>query len=189
MLTIDEVSGPWTYERYYALDDDQRYEVIHGELLVVPGPGVPHQRILTELSFRFVRFVKEHRAGEVFVAPLDVVLDDRNVVQPDLLFIRSSAPEIIDPRAIRGTPDLVVEIISPSSRRRDRVEKAELYARAGVPEYWIVDPAERSIEVLSLGEDGYEVFSSAAGRGAAASKVLRGFAVAVEELMGAPAGA
>jgi Uma2 family endonuclease len=188
MATIDEVSGPWTYERYYALDDDQRYEVIDGELLVVPGPGTVHQRIVGELFFRFATHVRAHGAGIVFFSPLDVVLDDRNVVQPDVLFIRKDAPEIIDPRAIRGAPDLVVEIVSPSSRRRDRKVKAELYARARVPEYWIVDPAERSIEVLSLGDHGYELFSGAAGTGAAASKVLRGFAVDVAEVMGTPAG-
>jgi Uma2 family endonuclease len=188
MPTIDEVSGPWTYERYYALDDDQRYEVIDGELLLVPGPGTVHQSLVGELYLRFATYVRAHGAGTVFLSPLDVVLDDRNVVQPDVLFIRNEALAIIDPRAIRGTPDLVVEIISPSSRRRDRMVKAELYARAGVPEYWIVDPAERSIEVLSLGEHGYELFSSAAGAGAAASKVLRGFAVEVAEVMGMPAG-
>jgi Uma2 family endonuclease len=189
MATIDEVSGPWTYERYYALDDDQRYEVIDGELLLVPGPGTVHQSLVGELFFRFATYVRAHGAGTVFLSPLDVVLDDRNVVQPDVLFIRKDAPEIIDPRAIRGTPDLVVEIISPSSRRRDRKVKAALYARAGVPEYWIVDPASRSIEVLALGEAGYEIFSGAVGAGAAASKVLRGFSVEVEEVMGTPAGA
>ena len=130
MSTIDGVSGGWTYERYYALDDEQRYEVIDGELLMVPGPGTFHQSILGELFVRLRTFALDKRMGTVFVSPLDVVLDDINVVQPDVLFIRNDHLEIIDPRAIRGVPDLVVEILSPGTRRRDR---ALLLQRVDVP--------------------------------------------------------
>ena len=184
MSTIDGVSGGWTYERYYALDDEQRYEVINGELLMVPGPGTFHQSIVGALFIRLTRHAEESGAGTVFVSPLDVVLDDINVVQPDVLFIRNDHLEIIDPRAIRGVPDLVVEILSPGTRRRDRMVKAQLYARAGVPEYWIVDPPARCIEVFSLGETGYALHSSATGGGVASSKALDGFEVVVNEVMG-----
>ena len=120
----------------------------------------------------------------VLVDRLDVVLDDTNVVQPDLLFIRNDHLEIIDPRAIRGVPDLVVEILSPGTRRRDRMVKAQLYARIDVPEYWIVDPPARCIEVFSLGETGYALHSSATGDGVVSSKALEGFEVVVDEVMG-----
>jgi Uma2 family endonuclease len=183
MSTIDGLSGGWTYERYYALQDEQRYEVINGELLLVPGPGTFHQSLVGELFVRLREFSLRMQAGTVFVSPLDVVLDDRNVVQPDVLFIRNDRLEIIDPRAIRGTPDLVIEIISPSSRSQDRMLKSTVYARAGVPEYWIVDPPSRSIEVFSLEGAGYVVSSGATGSGSILSRVLPGLAIQVDEVM------
>lgn len=175
----------WTYQRYLQLDDDQRYEVIDGELLLTPAPGIRHQRVISKLSFQITRFVEERELGLVLFAPTDVVLSETRVVQPDILFIRTDrVAEIVDERAIHGAPDLVVEILSPGSIRLDRHHKRALYERAGVREYWIVDPANRAVEVFVLGEAGYELASFAAEAGEVTSRVLDGLAVEVGEIMG-----
>lgn len=185
MASTATATGGWTYQRYLELDDERRYEIIHGELLMTPAPGIRHQSIARELSLRFVQFVQERKMGVIFFAPTDVVLSETEVVQPDILFIRTGRiGEIVDEHAVHGPPDLVVEILSPSSLQRDRHHKRELYQRAGVPEFWIVDPANRAIEVFSLGEAGYELTSFAAETGAVASRVLDGFAIAVAEVLG-----
>ncbi|HEV2131117.1 MAG TPA: Uma2 family endonuclease, partial [Longimicrobiaceae bacterium] len=135
-------------------------------------------------ALAFGRFVFEHELGEMFTAPTDVVLDDDEVVQPDLLFIRTErVPQIVHEQAIRGAPDLVVEVLSPSSLARDRHRKREIYRRFGVREFWIVDLANRAIEVLVLEEGEYHLASFAAESGAVASRVLDGFQVDVAEVM------
>ena len=174
----------WTYDRYLRLDDDERYEVINGELLVTPAPGTAHQRVIAELNFQIAGFVRSRELGEVFFAPTDVVLSESDVVQPDILFISGNRADIVKPRAIHGAPDLVVEIVSPSSVSRDRHSKLPLYERSGVREYWIVDPANRSIEVFILTENGYALHAFAATDGSVSSVVLDGFSVGAETLFG-----
>ncbi|CAN5688152.1 Uma2 family endonuclease [soil metagenome] len=174
----------WTYHRYLELDDEHRYEILDGELLMTPAPGTRHQRIVEELQYRFARWVRQYNTGLLLPAPTDVVLAEDVVVQPDLLFIRAArVAEIVDERAVQGAPDLVVEILSPSSLERDRHRKREQYRRYGVPEFWIVDPANRAIEVLALQGEEYRLASFAANSGAVASRVLEGFAVSVAEVM------
>src|ERR1041385_3200971 len=113
----------WTYEEYYRLDDDQRYEIIDGNLLMAPAPDTFHQDWSREL-FRIIDGqVRAHQPGKVYYAPIDVVLDSANTVQPDLIFVANANLGIIKQRAVFGVPDLVVELISPSSVRRDRYDK------------------------------------------------------------------
>src|SRR5580700_1899967 len=113
--TLEKQAKRWTYEEYYKLEDDQRYEIIDGKLIMVPAPGTWHQDWLGDL-YSFVKsFVKKNKLGRVFFAPVDVVLDEENTVQPDLVFVAARNTRILEPRAIFGTPDLLVEVISPSS--------------------------------------------------------------------------
>jgi Uma2 family endonuclease len=173
----------WTYEEYYQLDDDQRHEIIDGRLLLMaPAPDTSHQGWIGDLHIILQNHVKGRRLGKVFVASVDVVLNSENTVQPDLVFIATANLGIIRPRAIFGTPDLVVELISPSSVVRDRYEKKDLYARFGVKEYWIGDPANRTIEILSLKEGRFEVSASAAGGGKLASAVVAGLEFDLAEI-------
>src|SRR6266850_8176217 len=167
----------WTYEQYYKLDDERRYEVIDGELLMAPAPGTWHQNWLGNLHVLIAPFVKRNKLGRVFIAPLDVILDEENVVQPDLVFVSTTNLGIIEKRGIFGTPDLVVELISPSSVRRDRYVKQALYARFGVKEFWIGDPANKSLEVLVLQGNRYELHCSAQEQGKITSVVVKGFEV------------
>ncbi len=137
-------------------DDGKRYEVLEGDLAVSPSPKPKHQRIVHQLH---IWFTERERAGygKVFAAPLDVVLDDSNVTEPDLLFIRSEHLHIVKDANIQGSPDLVVEVLSPSTRERDLGVKAHLYARFGVPEYWVVDPEVETLAIYHLTSEGYEI--------------------------------
>lgn len=151
----------FTYEDYKSLPESEteRYELLEGELVMVPSPGFEHQYASGNLFSLLHSFVRQHRLGIVLDAPFDVVLGDpgdERVVQPDILFISKARRKIIHDEEIRGAPDLIVEILSPSTAERDRTLKKKLYAKYGVREYWIVDPQARTIEVLTLGERGYE---------------------------------
>ena len=124
----------WNYEAYYNLQDDQRYEIIDARLLMAPAPDTWHQDWLGKLHVLMTLYLRKNKLGRLLVSPVDVVLDAENVVQPDLVFVATRNLGIIQRRAIFGSPDLVVELVSPSSVRRDRYTKMELYARFGVKE-------------------------------------------------------
>jgi Uma2 family endonuclease len=147
----------WTYADYAALPDDgHRYQVIEGELSMVPAPGAAHQRIVVKLAGTFDQHVTTNDLGEILIAPYDVVLAERNIVQPDLLFISKERLDNITDANVQGAPDLVVEILSPGAAEMDKTRKRDLYARFGVREYWLVSPEAGSIEVLYLEKESFE---------------------------------
>ena len=129
-----------TYADYLETSDDERYELLKGELVMSPSPKEIHQHISGILYLAIGAFVRERSLGKVYFAPFDVVLSDTNVVQPDLLFVSNERAGIITQDNVQGAPDLVVEILSPATAERDRTLKLDLYAQYGVKEYWIVDP-------------------------------------------------
>jgi Uma2 family endonuclease len=177
----------FTYEDYKSLPESEtkRYELLGGELVLVPSPTEYHQRISGNLEFILRRFVKERGLGYVYYAPLDVVLgegDGREVVQPDILFISKERAEIIAEEEIRGAPDLVIEIISPGTEDRDRHYKKTLYARHGVREYWIVDPETKTVEVFALGEVGFELVKAYKADEVLSSPLLEGLEVDLNEV-------
>jgi Uma2 family endonuclease len=136
------------YADYAALPDDgRRYEIHDGELSMTPAPGSGHQGVSIALASALYTHVTERGLGRVFTAPIDVILSDTTIVQPDLVFIAIDRASIISARGIEGAPTLVVEILSPSTARIDRSRKLQIYARHGVPYYWIVDSDARSIDV------------------------------------------
>ena len=143
----------YTVADYMALPDDQRYELLDGELILAPSPTSRHQFIQMFLAATLFQFVEEHGLGRVVAAPLDVVLSDSNVAQPDLLFISHRRASIVTRPNIQGAPDLAVEILSPSTAGRDRGQKLDIYARYGVGEYWIVDPEAETVEIHVLRGD------------------------------------
>lgn len=152
----------FTYEDYKSLPyvERQRFELLEGALIpMAPSPGFAHQSASLELAARLHLFARKRGVGTVLEAPFDVVLGEpgeEQVVQPDILFVAKERQPIIHEDGIHGAPDLVVEVISPSTQEKDRVFKRRLYAKYGVTEYWIVDPDARTIEVLALGQRGYE---------------------------------
>jgi Uma2 family endonuclease len=143
----------WTYDDLLALPDDgTRYEIIDGELVVMSSPLVTHQRVLQRLFIAFHRQVQETGQGEVFIAPLDVIMAPTRVVQPDLVVVKHDNDIIRE--KIRGIPDLMIEVLSPSNHKYDLVIKRRFYARNRVPEYWMIDPEAQTVEVLALVEGG-----------------------------------
>jgi Uma2 family endonuclease len=150
-----------TYDELRRIPPDRnRYELIEGELFVSPAPNTEHQRKVMNLSAQLWYFVRQHDLGEVFIAPCDVVLDPSTVLEPDILFVSKARQSIVKPACIEGAPDLVVEVISDSSRLMDRFVKRDRYAQFGVPEYWLLDPFEPRIEVLRLEAGKYRVVGS-----------------------------
>jgi len=181
--TTAVVGKIWTYTDYAALDDGKRYEILEGELVMAPAPELDHQGLIGELFSGMRAHIVAGSLGKLYVVPVDVVLDDRNVVQPDLVFVSRKNQGVLKKTGIFGVPDLVVEVLSPSSIRMDRYRKLALYRDFKIPEYWIVDPAAGSIEVLSLRDGEFDLHSSAVGTGVVSSVVLPGFSVDVAELM------
>ena len=163
-------------------DDGNRYEIIDGELVVTPAPLARHQRALLQLTLLLYEFLEETDAGELFIAPFDVVLGTHDVVEPDLLIVAKEQGRVRGSQnAFEGPPRLVVEILSPSSQRTDLVRKMALYARSGVPEYWIVDPDRQEVAVYVLAEGGF-VSVAPDEHGAIASQVLPGLRLQPTEL-------
>lgn len=153
-----------TYQDYEALPaDGRRYEIHDGELSVTPAPGTRHQRIVGRLYSLLSAHVETRALGEVLLSPVDCILADTLVVQPDLVFVDSDRRALISARGVEGPPTLAVEVLSPSTTLIDRSTKLQLYARHGVPYYWIVDPEARRIEVYRLAEGGYRLELTASG--------------------------
>lgn len=136
-----------TYQDYLQLPEESRYEVLEGDLCMVPAPGQKHQRLVGRIFGGLTSQVEAKELGEVYVAPFDVILADDAVVQPDVLVILKPNLGIIAQEGVRGAPDLVVEVLSPTNAHRDRGIKRRLYGRHGVKEYWIVDPDAQTVEV------------------------------------------
>ncbi len=153
-----------TYEDYAALPaDGRRYEIHDGELSVTPAPSPRHQRISGNLFTILCQHVMTNGLGEVYYAPLDVILSESSIVQPDLIYLDRGRLAAVSGREIEGVPTLVVEVLSPSTTLSDRSTKWQLYARHGVPFYWLVDPEGRAIEALVLGPEGYSLAIRASG--------------------------
>jgi len=171
-----------TYADYAKTPDDERWELIDGELFMAPSPKEAHQRNQIRLSSRMFFFAEENDLGTVYYAPLDVVLSDTDVVQPDLLFVSKERGHIITEDNVQGAPDLVVEIRSESTARRDWTVKRELYARHGVREYWLIDPEAATVAVLLL-EDGELKVKGLYGTGdTVISAAMDGFSVALDDV-------
>lgn len=176
-MALTKPSGAWTYEDLLALPDDgKRRELVDGELYELPSPEVDHQRALKRLLY-LVDAEAARVGAEAFIAPLDVIilLDGgtiRRVVQPDLILLSAARRHLAAGHEVRGAPELVVEVLSPSTAVRDRTEKRDWYAAAGVREYWLADIAARAIEVLVLEHGEYRTRVLASGNQHVTSAVL-----------------
>lgn len=177
----------WTYDDYAALPDDgNRYEVIEGELVTAPAPRVSHQRCSGNLFLILGQHVKSHGMGEVLAAPCDVVLDKRNVLQPDLIFISNARAEVVTELNLQGAPDLAVEILSPSSLRPDRIQKMRIYARHGVPHLWLVDAQARTLEEFVLDGATYRLASTGEDDEVFHPAIFPGLDIPLREVWGQP---
>lgn len=153
-----------TYDEYCLLPDDRnRYEILDGELSVTPAPRIKHQRASSRLHVLLSGHVMPRQLGEIFPAPTDVILAPTTVVQPDLVFIANDRHHFLTERAIEGPPTLVIEILSPTTSQTDRVTKAQLYARFGVPHYWLLDTDQQTLEAYELAGGEYKLAAKAQG--------------------------
>jgi Uma2 family endonuclease len=147
-----------TYDDFLLFPDDgKRHELIDGEHYVTPCPNTKHQRLVGNLHWLIRSYLEAHPIGEVFLAPFDVVFSNFDIVEPDLLYLsKARAAEVLTPQHVKGTPELVVEIGSPGTRKRDETIKRRLYERSGVAEYWVVDPELDLIKVYRLSDDRFD---------------------------------
>jgi Uma2 family endonuclease len=159
-----EVIPKLTYEQFRELPDDgKRYELIRGEVHLTPSPTTKHQFVQLTLSSSLFHYLGRNRVGELATAPLDVRLSLDTALQPDIIFVSNSRARIIQEKFIDGAPDLVVEILSPSTAAHDRATKLVLYGEAGIPEVWLIDPQAKTVEILKLQGKKYLVDAGLAG--------------------------
>jgi Uma2 family endonuclease len=146
-----------TYDDFLLFPDDgQRHELIDGEHYVTPSPNTKHQRVSGNLHLLIGSWLEIHQVGRVFYAPYDVVFSNFDVVEPDLLYLSNERmAEVVTPQHVRGAPEIVIEIGSPGTRKRDETIKKRLYERSGVSEYWVIDPELDVVRVYRRGEEGF----------------------------------
>lgn len=175
-----KIKSRLTAEEFFRLyPEESRVELVGGEVYQMPSPNPKHQRVIRKIVSAIGSYVDNLSLGDVYPAPVDVVLSEDTVLQPDIVYV-SDVSKVGD--RIYGAPELVVEVVSPSSLKRDLTDKMKLYEKHGVREYWLVFPLEKTILVFTLTKEGYKLFSSATEKGKIKSEVLEGFELDVEEV-------
>jgi Uma2 family endonuclease len=155
VTTMRRARVRFTYNDYLLLPEDKRYEILDGDIYVVAAPNIRHQSVALNLEAALFQHMKETGLGRILHAPCDVILSEESVVQPDILFVRKERARIVGESNLQGPPDIVIEILSEGTRRKDLEIKKKIYAQFAVPEYWIVDPEANTVEVLVWSELGY----------------------------------
>ena len=183
MTTTTAHKRRWTYADYCRIPPDRRrHEILDGRHFVNPAPSPRHQTVGGRLFFELMRLVEKPGRGRVFVAPIDVHLGPGTIVQPDLVVLHRRHEAMIGPTKITGVPDLLIEVLSPSNRRHDTERKRDRYERAGVREFWLVDPDARCIEQLLLHRRRYRLAAVAGHE--LRLRLLRGVAIDLREVWG-----
>lgn len=172
-----EAKTSYTYADYAKLPEGAPYQLIQGKLVMSPAPTTFHQIIVLNLARRLQDYVEARKLGMVLVSPVDVYLTDTNTFQPDVVFVRADRLTIIGEQKLEGAPDLVVEVLSPSTAYYDLRQKRSVYAEAGVPEYWIIDPEEKSVETYELHEGALKLAVRFETDGEIRSRVVDGFSM------------
>jgi Uma2 family endonuclease len=176
--------GSWTYEDWlYFPNDGWKYEIIDGVLYMTPPPTTPHQRSSIGLAARMYIYAMENDLGEVLAAPCGVRLPNQPVpFEPDIFFIKKENLHVITEKEVTGVPDLIVEILSPSNANYDREQKFKIYQEAGVPEYWLVNYWDKTVEVFVLAEGTYMLLGKYEAGQTIVSEQLIGFEISVNTI-------
>ena len=178
----------FTYEDFLNFPDDgKRHEIIDGEHYVTPSPNTKHQAVSMTLASLLWSFLRQHPIGAVFAAPFDVVFSNLDVVEPDILYISRERAGVLTDKHVRGAPDLVVEILSPGTRKTDETTKRKLYGRSDVREYWVVDPELEAIKIYRRTGEGFERVAelSVERQDALTTPLLPGFSAALADVFAA----
>ncbi len=184
ILILFPRQGEWTERYYFSLPETNRIvELSRGRLIITPAPTPEHQEISSKLHLLVGNFVLSNNLGKVCYSPLDVRLWQDTIRQPDIVFMSNEHKDRIGEQ-YWGVPDLVMEILSESTEKQDRTDKFSEYEKAGILEYWIVDPSERVIEVYVLAQKAYRIMGKWGTGEAAYSKVLAGFQTSVDDVFG-----
>ena len=171
-----------TYEDYAKTPEWERWELIDGVLIMSAAPNLMHQKTQTKLGNPVCTFVTQHQLGEFYFTATDVVLSDTTTLQPDLVFVSNERLHIETSANIQGAPDLVVEILSPSTTRRDWNDKMNLYAKHGVPEYWVVDPVGYMLWQFRLRDGKYELNAMFGESDTLTTPTIEGFSLPMSEV-------
>ncbi len=183
LLKIFPRQGEWTEADYFHLPETNKIiELSEGRLIITPAPTTQHQQIISKLHLLIGNFVLLNNLGEAVTSPVDVRLWKGNIRQPDIIFMSNKNRKRITRRYF-GVPDLVMEILSKGTAKVDKEEKFQEYERAGILEYWIVDPFKKGITVYALENGIYELFGKLGPGEIAKSKLLDGFEVSIDEIM------
>jgi Uma2 family endonuclease len=175
-------AGTWTYTDLFALPDDgRRYEIIEGELYEMPAPSWAHATVISNLISAIIPLVVK-LGGRWRTAPLDVFFQGADPVQPDIIVLLPESQAQPTERGVEGPPDLLIEVLSPSNRGHDLLTKRALYARAGVREYWLIDPEARTIEILSLDRDAFHLALAVSGGAPLDSPILGQLPITANDL-------
>lgn len=170
-------------DTYFPKDLKISVQIIQNQLFIMASPNFTHQVISEELGFQMGSFIRTHQLGKLLYAPIDTILDEDNLVQPDILFIAVKRYTIIENGKIKGSPDIVVEIWSPANKKKERDAKHDLYEKNQITEYWQIFPKKQKVIIETMNENGeYEIFSKATKKGTLYSKVLEGFRIETESL-------
>jgi len=185
VATLFPPQGEWTEAHYFSLPESNRkVELANGDLIVSPSPGNRHQAVSMALSIALGSHVSRNKLGAVRAAPFDVQLFPGTIRQPDLIFVNNDHLAWLEDKFATGQPDWVAEIISPGDRELDEVIKVEEYARAGIPEFWLIDLESRTIRIYVLDEDAYELSATVSAGQVARSVIVSGFEITSSEVFG-----
>ena len=188
MATLQSSGEPfeediWTYQDFLELPSDGKiYEIIGGTLLMAPAPATSHQNVSRNLEFLIWDYVRRNKLGEIYDAPIDVIFDRLNVVEPDLVYITQERINIIKEKGIFGAPDLIIEILSPHNADVDIKRKKQLYEHFAVREYWIVDPDKKQAEVYIMQGGTYELKGTYLEQDSVESRQIAGLKVPLGEV-------
>jgi Uma2 family endonuclease len=175
--------GTATYrDLWRAPDDGNRWEIINGEVYVSPAPYISHQDAVLNLAVILRQHAERDRLGRIFIAPVGVVLEKPSGVQPDIVFVARQRRSIIQEKGIFGPPDLVVEVLSTFTARRDRQAKRDLYARTGVRHYWLVDPRKQTLQALRLDAGAYAIEAEVSGRATFKPALFPGLTIRLRDI-------
>ena len=173
-----------TYEDFCLLPNDgKRYEIIGGELFVTPAPRILHQKVVTRLAHFLLSFLENKALGQVFVAPVDIVFSDFDVVEPDIVYVSRDRASIIREMNVQGAPDLAIEVVSETTERTDRTTKLKLYGRFGVQEYWIINPRGPSAEIYRRQNEVFEIAAKLNTSDSLTSPLFPGFSLPLSRLL------
>ena len=191
-MVIAKPKGKYTCADYFATPEGERWELIDGVFYqMAAAPSIKHQDVSRNLIVRIEPHISRRRLGVLYHAPAAVLLPGETAVEPDLFYVRRERSRIFTDRACEGTPDLVVEIVSPSNRRHDLERKRELYARHGVPEYWLLAPESETVLALTepvaiAGVGAYTAERLYGAGDTLATAVIPGLAIAVADIFADP---